>query len=118
MGTICSAECKCGYKTKELFLGGGRMNFLTKCNFPYFCKKCNELFIGNTYDKKIICSECNSEDVVAYNKKEMVSPFDTNIEIRSETISFPNKLSLTNQEYFCPKCHKYQLKFSFIGMCD
>jgi len=118
MGTICSAECKCGYKTKELFLGGGMMNFETECSFPYYCQECNKLFIGNIYNKKVTCSECNSTDVVAYNKKEMISPFDTDIMVISETISFPDNLSLTNREYFCPKCQEYHLKFSFTGMWD
>ena len=39
MGSAVVGWCKCGYETKEMFLGGGRMNFQTHCALGLFNKR-------------------------------------------------------------------------------
>lgn len=45
----------CGYKTKPIAIGGGRLNHLTKCGAPALNIESNEIEQINLYDyKKIV----------------------------------------------------------------
>ena len=51
MGSLVYGECKCGYKKEKMCLGGGMDSFETVANFPYYCKKCEEVVMHNTFMK-------------------------------------------------------------------
>jgi len=69
MGSIVKAMCsQCGYRSGELFLGGGMLNFRNVCKFPALDLESNEIVAKNYYEKE---SEENS-GVIFYDSKELI----------------------------------------------
>ncbi len=68
MGSVVNAECKCGYKTPEMLLGGGFRNFMTECAVPFNCDHCETVFTGNILNKSGIkkynrCPKCKKDNL-------------------------------------------------------
>ena len=122
MGSIVSAECKCGFKKEVMLLGGGFSDFQNKASFPYYCPVCKNLFLGNCLAKKVKCKKCISENVYPYDdkracKKKGQEVFEWDItddEKDEEEVT----LILTDGKYICPKCNEYQLSFYSMGSYD
>ena len=118
MGSIVIGNCECGYKTEELFLGGGMMNYLEVCKFPHYCQECHTFFIGNIYDKNLVCENCQSENIIAYDDKRACTFMENEVfnDYAKDTIGRDLKLSATNN--LCPQCKNYSLNFKPIGNWD
>jgi predicted Zn-ribbon and HTH transcriptional regulator len=65
MGQVLGAVCECGYKGSAA-LGAGRSNFREVCNFPHYCKSCEEVVSVDIFKDKQTCPKCKSEDVHTY----------------------------------------------------
>lgn len=119
MGSIINAHCDCGFDKNEMFLGGGMMNFMKYCNYPFYCENCSILFEGNVFDKKLKCPKCNKDHVSSYDTKKTYSSeeketvFDWNV-----MDEIGRKLELTDENYFCPGCREFTLRFSNCGSWD
>ena len=118
MGSIVSAHCECGYESGEMPLGGGMINFTTQCNVPHYCGECKILFIANLFEKKVLCPECRQEKVIVYDderacKREGNEIFSWNIENE-----IARKGKITDGEYICPNCEKFNLIFLIAGNWD
>ncbi len=117
MGSIIEASCLCGYK-REMFLGGGMLDFTTSCNFPIFCGKCSSLFEANLLDNNQKCPKCHSPNIIPYddnslskNKGKVVFTWDMQEKLGRELI-------LTDSKYLCPNCGQFLLSFLDIGVWD
>lgn len=87
------------------------------CNFPNYCKNCNTLFEANMYDDDIVCSNCKSNNTVAYNNEYVVKNLDK--------VSFDwlapdgvNTLKLSEKGSLCPQCNQFSLEFKSVGLWD
>lgn len=116
MGAILKGKCECGYKTHELFLGGGMLSFKTDCGFPYICSSCNSLFVGNYLNEEQPCPECRSQDTVIYNDESLCH--STGKDVFNWNIDHTKSLRLTKGNYFCTNCGEFKLTFEKIGLWD
>jgi len=110
-------ECQCGYKKTNLLLGGGMFSYSKHCSFPYYCKNCESLLILNTLEEKVVCSQCQSNQLIRYDSESlsMKEPDSFNVfswNIRGETLILKDNL------YFCPQCKHYTMKIIGAGMWD
>ena len=97
MGGIIRSVCKCGYDTKDLFVGCGMVG----PEYVYVlshCKKCKEISVIN--DMKPPPHNCK-------NCKENISVIDLPDDVGYEVLSIP-----------CPKCEEHYLKFQETGLWD
>ena len=117
MGSIVKAHCGCGYE-KEMFLGGGMLNFTTHCNFPLYCAQCKILFEGNLFKKKITCPKCGTNDVVPYDSDKLCSRKGERVFDWNATAEIGRVLELTEGDYICPKCGRFAMSFADVGRWD
>ena len=43
------SQCKCGYESDTLYLGGGMLNFHSYCEVPCYCDDCEIVFSRNIF---------------------------------------------------------------------
>lgn len=111
MGTKVIAECKCGFITQKMRLGGGMYCYTTVNTFPNYCKNCNTLFLANMFDEKIICKNCRSCETVPYNNPYVAKDLNKASFIWDD-------LELCSENNLCPQCNQFSLKFTAVGMWD
>lgn len=117
MGSIVMAQCICGYQ-REMYLGGGWVNFRNHCNFPLYCGACKSLFEGNIFEKGIRCPECGDRNVLRYDDDELCANKGTVVFDWFVREKIDKVLQLTNGEYLCPSCGQYNLSFYVAGYWD
>jgi len=105
MGSIQLAKCDCGFE-QEISVGAGRRDYNKRSLSPYYCKECNSIFSGNTYDEEIICKNCKSNNVLPYDNPELFK------DVNDETTGNNHKVS------FCPQCKNFSLIFKVVGRWD
>ncbi|WP_269240413.1 hypothetical protein [Flavobacterium limnophilum] len=119
---ICT---NCGYKTKSIAIGGGRLTHLTNCGAPALNTESNEIEQINLYDyektviikKKFLYFFSKSIAIVTKNKKYIPyyepSMFTDDLEI--ENHNWGNKCYKKSKN-FCPKCKTFNLDFLGDGV--
>jgi ribosomal protein L37AE/L43A len=115
LGDIIEAKCECGFSA-EIFVGGGKFNFKTYCGFPFYCNNCKTLYCGNYLKEEWLCKNCNSSDVLPYNN-DSLREHTSNKVIFGWNVN-EKRFELTDDNYLCPSCHKFSLKFSSVGNWD
>ena len=115
------SQCKCGYESDTLYLGGGMLNFHSYCEVPCYCDDCEIVFSRNIFtiearegEGRIRCSKCRKKvtyygDIVqgSYNKEYNMD------------WSFSDKTYyLKGDKQYCPKCKKDELQIYPIGNFD
>lgn len=119
MGSILRAHCDCGYNADDLLLGGGRMDFTTNCNFPYYCEDCSILFEANAFEETVICPKCHKDQAYSYDTKKACGSAGEKIVFDWNVMSqIGRTLVLTDGSYICPSCHKFRLRFFESGFWD
>ena len=117
MGYIVDGTCKqCGYEKKEMYLCGGMLSHKTFAIFPYYCEKCGEVVTHNTLEKCLFC-HCGQlmvrYDDPTLSKQKSEAPHKVvSWDIGNE------ELVLTDNDYLCPKCKEYALRWSRVGLWD
>lgn len=102
-------------KKKRMFLGDGRFNFKTVANFPYFCEKCNEIMVHNVFKKP---EQCRCGQMMVRYDDECLSQKNSKLSnIFSWNIG-AEILILSENDYMCPQCKEYLLKWSRVGLWD
>ena len=123
MGSMLISQCKCGYESDCLSVGGGMMLYLhEKCWIPCFCDECELVMTINILTKEgkkgyYRCTKCKKrvkyygevgEDTFEY-QDDYIFDWGINIEKR---------YFLKNKLYYCPKCKEENLQFHSIGNWD
>ncbi len=119
---ICN---NCGYKTKAIAIGGGRLNHLTQCGAPALNTETNEVEEINLYDYKkteifkekflyffhrnVIIEKTNNKYIPYYDSKMFI---DYN-EVGEHHWSNRNYKKSKN---LCPKCKSFNLDFKDGGI--
>lgn len=107
MGSILTAICGgCGFK-KEIFFGGGMLNFTTVCNVPAINKNTGEFIITNYLNKSTY-----SDNIIFYNQPEMYSG------VIDEGAHQWCDVYLKRKDNYCPECKGFTLDFEFAGCFD
>lgn len=70
MGQTLMAQCACGFNQKVRF-GSGRFDCAYISNLPCYCQACKSMATLNVLSEKLICPNCNSENILPYNHREM-----------------------------------------------
>lgn len=126
MGFKISPICtNCGYKTKSIAIGGGRLNRLTNCGAPALNTESNEIEQINLYDyeKTVIIKKkflyFFSKSIAIVTKDEKYIPY-------YEPSMFTDDLEIGNHNWgnkcykksknFCPKCKSFNLDFLGDGV--
>ncbi len=118
MGSMINAKCKCGYVKENMCLGGGMMNFTTECSFPYYCEDCNSLVEANVYDANKKCPECNSNNLISYDDRKICKPKGNEVFSWNVSGEIGKELTLSEGDYLCPDCGKFNLRFEHYGCWD
>ena len=109
MGTSANAHCSvCEYRAAFL-LGGGMMNFETYAAWPVHRTTCQAITTANYRQQPLTCQACNGTDVTPIGDPREWQGDGKQIEMW-ET------LTLTDGHYRCPKCGKFELRFTFGGI--
>lgn len=100
-GAIMEYECaECGYKTENLFIGGG------KTPGAYYalayCPECEEFYAASELEEKEVKAEC---DVCG----EALEPCDD-----EEWVRFDDEKWV----YKCPKCSEFAVEERRVGLWD
>jgi hypothetical protein len=113
MGEIVKGKCSyCFYKTEDLYLGDGFMDFNTFCDFPVLDKERKIIISKDIRQKEKICTQ-NSSYVFLDNEELL----DKTIENNEHFIKW-GEYKLYHCGYYCPKCKKYGIEFMIIGVWD
>ena len=119
-GSIVTAKCEsCGYDSGGLFLFGGKANFKTVCRFPAYCANKKSLVLVNLMDEKLESQACPDQIPVPYTDPQMFQNPGTKT-IASWNLPEPKnkQVKLTDGDYFCPNCEKFNLHFRHSGLWD
>ena len=117
MGTGVKGYCNCGYKTKEMYLGGGMMNFQTNCTFPHYCQDCDILFEANIYED-VVCTGCQSKNVIAYDDARACRFMENSVFDWDTKYKIGRNIKLSSLNNLCPKCRNFDLNFTMTCMYD
>ena len=120
MGYIVDGTCKqCGYEKQSMYLGSGWCSgwysLQTIAKFPYYCKVCEEVVVHNTVMKPAYsCGQLMVRyDDPTLSKQKSEAPHKVfSLNIGNE------ELVLTDNDYLCPKCKGYTLRWSMVGLRD
>src|SRR3990170_2583874 len=85
MGDIIQAKCECGFKSGEIYAGGGFMNFKDVLSAPALCTNCYTFTIKNYLVKDNHCKKCKSKTTF-YDDKSLWK--DKNISTSEENCIF------------------------------
>ena len=119
MGTIIKAICNCGFKSEDVFAGGGFSNFRTICLAPALCLNCKTFVVKNYLNKYSRCPVCRKKVTFYNNPILQVSTVDLDKEsIFSWHTKEKEEFLLPDTLYLCPKCEQIRLKFVWIGNWD
>ncbi|MFC2172120.1 hypothetical protein ACFLU6_05750 [Acidobacteriota bacterium] len=117
MGGIVKAQCQCGYE-REMLLGGGMSNFTTHCNFPAYCRDCEDLVEVNLLQKKTSCPKCKGRDITPYDDDSMCQEKGEPVFSWNVQEELGGELILTDGRYLCPNCGEFSLCFQEAGCWD
>jgi len=122
MGSMIQAKCSCGYKSDELLVGGGFINFMIKCSLPFYCDHCSIVSTTNILSKSGIkkynrCPMCKRK-VQCYGEiREEAYDYSENY-VFDWLINDDKRYILPEGLHHCPKCKENNLKFFSSGCWD
>ena len=122
MGSTLQVSCSCGFRIKEIAVGGGMLDFNDTCSAPALCRTCNRFLVLNLLNRYSCCPKCRGP-VIYYNDPSLQE------EVKgSDQESFPifcwsmmperEDFVLPKTKYYCPKCGKMNLEFQHVGDWD
>ena len=122
MGSMLISQCKCGYESDCLSVGGGMMDFNEKCWTPCYCDECELVMSINILTKEgkkgyYRCTKCKKRVKYYGEIGEDTFEYQDGF-IFDWRINFEKSYSLKNKLYYCPKCKKENLQFHSIGNWD
>ena len=123
MGSMLQSQCKCGFESDCLSVGGGMMLYLhEKCWIPCFCDECELVMSINILTKEgkkgyYRCTKCKKRVKYYGEIGEDTFEYQDGF-IFDWRINFEKSYSLKNKLYYCPKCKEENLQFHSVGNWD
>ena len=110
MGNTVKAVCDGCNFSKMITIGGSRSSYMTHCYWPMYCEKCRDISDVNIRKTPFSCDNCESENLKKYDARNLVKGGTKEITRAWDDV-------LTDGDYFCPKCEKFELRFiAFSGI--
>lgn len=104
MGTKTRVSCQCGYKSDDILIGGGKLNFQYTHYYPCLCLDCKDVVqvnLKSTHE----CPNCSGANIVPYDDERLRG------EYKEPKIRATQHHDVSKGFYYCPKCKKMNLKF-------
>ena len=123
MGSMLLSECKCGFQSDSLSVGGGMMDFGSKCWTPFSCSKCKSVGTINILTKegkkgRFRCPKCRKKVEYYGEVKEDTFEVDDISYVFDWKVGEFDRYYLKDKSYQCPKCKSEDLKFQSVGNWD
>ena len=104
MGILNKAQCRCGFDSGFLAVGGGMRDFETSCMIPAACKNCGDFYLTNYLEKEktFSCPRCGGGAILYLDilfQSDEISP-ESILECK---IGHKESVRIQNATYFCPK---------------
>ena len=135
MGSMLISQCKCGFESDFLFVGGGMVDFKYSCEIPFHCDDCELVFLRDILKVEIddniicytptriknynLCPKCHKK--VHYYGEIGEDTFEddgVNHIFDWGLGDLDNRYFLKEQSHYCPKCKKENLEFHSVGNWD
>jgi RNA polymerase subunit RPABC4/transcription elongation factor Spt4 len=140
---IYKAKCDCGFSTKEMVFGFGQLDLVEGLrafeavpgekpkpyySFPFLCRSCESVSVGNYYLAEPKCERCGSDDFTPYDDETLHGEhLDSDIanskyNEMEEALSAPSPFDhiaepvLQARKHYCPKCNRNHLTFEEVGV--
>lgn len=121
MGDIFQAECPCGFKSRELYVGGG-MKDSTLDGVPVACPQCHVVWVEDVKSGKRTCRKCKS---ALYYLHEDGNFAPAHL-LKWLKVEYPWDVYSTEREvksmpkvfYRCPNCGKLEMQLVDVGCWD
>lgn len=121
MGELYKAECSCGFKSRDLWVGCGMMD-TDACGLPVACPQCHDIWVEDWKSGKRTCRKCK---VALYYLHEDGSFAPADVLARFK-VRVPWGLDDTEEDieeipdvrYRCPQCGKLEMTLVFEGCWD
>lgn len=122
MGSILKPICSCGAPFKQLYIGGGKMNFMTVCDVPGICMNCGTIIETNILDNHHPCHKCKEEmtligKIMSFGKPTRYK-YNRPYFLFEWHIKLDESYVLESKFYTCPICKEETLKFEGQGCWD
>ncbi|MBU4200307.1 MAG: hypothetical protein KKE37_08610 [Verrucomicrobia bacterium] len=121
MGEIFKAECPCGFKSRDLYVGRGMMN-AHPYGVPVACPQCHIVWVTYSRSHRRTCRKCKATLYYLHEDGNFV-PADV---LKRFKVDFPWDWDCTEEEvesfpevrYRCPKCGKIEMQLVEAGCWD
>jgi len=114
MGNILIAKCSnCGYNSGKLFYGGGMLNHLTYCGYPFINLDTDEIEMENIFNKENILKDNNN--LIFYDSDSLIKK---KVIKKGYFHQWGENYIHRGEVYYCPKCKEYRLEFYPYGCWD
>ena len=113
MGEIIKGQCpNCGYQTKDLYFGSGRVDFQYCCNYPVLNTTRKSIEMRNIMRKDEVLAE--NLDILFYDDKDLNAnePDQTRPQIKF------GDYKLSAEGNYCPNCSSFNMEFNLSGHWD
>lgn len=101
MGSILQGVCPCGFRSSDVFAGGGMTP--GDHNLPGLCAHCENVVTVDMSKPRLRCTRCG-------RKPTILDPFPS---------EDPLDESIGGELLFeCPRCHERSMSFEFVGIWD
>tara|TARA_Y100001970_G_scaffold286364_1_gene408323 strand:+ start:82 stop:450 length:369 start_codon:yes stop_codon:yes gene_type:complete len=122
MGSMIQSQCKCGYESDELYVGGGMMDMGDKCELPFYCDDCEIVISRNILNEKGIkksnrCPKCRKTIKYYGQIVSEETEYQENFTF-DWGIGLEKRYYLKEELHHCPKCKKDKLMFYSSGCWD
>jgi len=107
MGHVISSSCRCGYSNESIPIGAGRHNHLDLCMHPALCRAGQHMVTVNLKDESTACPDGHPGEPLPYCNAPELQGVPGN-----GTISSWGDHRLDTGTYLCPKCGRYEMRFS------
>jgi ssDNA-binding Zn-finger/Zn-ribbon topoisomerase 1 len=113
MGVIIKGQCpKCGYQTKNLYFGSGRVDFQYCCNYPVLIKTKKSIELRNIMRKDEVLAE--DPNILFYDDRNL----NANESGQTEHQIKWGDYKLRADGNYCPNCSSFNLEFNVDGHWD
>ena len=121
VGQILQAECPCGFKSRDLYVGCGMIGGV--CGVPVACPQCHIVWVEDSKSGKRTCRKCKAA-LYYLHEDGSFTPADVLARFK---VRFPWCLDETREEdieytpevrYRCPNCGKLEMALVGAGCWD
>ena len=122
MGQILRGECPCGFKSRDLFTGCGRMD-QEACAMPVACPVCHVLWVEDWKSGKRACRKCKAalyylHEDGSFTPADVLARFKVRVPWGLDETEEEDIEEIPEVRYRCPKCGRMDMALVHAGCWD